>query len=85
MALKRGLLTEQISSSFPEELERIVSFVVDCLQNNNNVVLIKALKITSELLKWSSASSVHNHKKAIATQVLTNLDRLTSTEKELAR
>jgi len=51
---------------------------VSCLEHNSNIVLGKALRITAELLKWSSASLVVSHREAIAKKVLKNLDRLTS-------
>lgn len=59
-------------------MARLVEFVVSCLEHNSNIVLGKALRITAELLKWSSASLVVSHREAIAKKVLKNLDRLTS-------
>lgn len=78
MALKRGLLTEQIFSEYAEQTNRIVLFVVSCLDHTSNTVLGKALRITAELLKWSSASLLVTYREAIAKKVLKNLDRLTS-------
>lgn len=59
--------------------------MLSCLEHNSNSVLSKALRIESELLKWSSGSLSQVYRQTVLKKVLKNLDRLASGEKELAR